>query len=60
MGGGEGRGRKRRVNLDWEREREGFFEKRGLSLEEVEKKRKGKGWFSEIEGKEREILRKEI
>lgn len=37
------RGRKRRVNLDWEREREGFFEKRGLSLEEVEKKRKGKG-----------------
>lgn len=41
LGGGEGRGRKRRVNL--EREREGFFEKRGLSLEEVEKKRKGKG-----------------
>lgn len=38
------RGRKRRVNLDWEREkREGFFEKRGMSLEEVEKKRKGKG-----------------
>lgn len=36
------RGRKRRVNLDWEREREGFFEKRGLSLEEVEKKRKEK------------------
>lgn len=37
------RGRKRRVNLDWEREREGFFEKRRLSLEEIEKKRKGKG-----------------
>lgn len=36
------RGRKRRVNLDWEREREEFFEKRGLSLEEVEKKRNGK------------------
>lgn len=37
------RGRKRRVNSDWEREREGFFEKRGLSLEEVEKKRKREG-----------------
>lgn len=52
------RGRKRRVNLDWEREREGFFEKGGCPWRKLRKR--GRGRFSEIEGKEREIQRKEI
>lgn len=42
LGGGEGRGRKRRVNLDWEREREGFFEKGGCPWRKLRKREKGR------------------
>lgn len=54
------RRRKGKTNSDWEKEREGFFEKRGVSLEDMERGREEEGvWFGEMEKKEREKQRKE-
>lgn len=36
------RGRKRRVNLDWERERKGFFEKGGCPWRKLRKRGRGR------------------
>jgi len=55
----EERGRKGRKNSDWERVRDRFFVERGISLEEVERRREGeREWFTEIEERERENQRK--
>jgi len=50
------RGREGRKLSDWEGERERFFVERGISLEDVERRREGEGqWFTEMEGREKEL-----
>lgn len=45
---------------DWEREREGFFEERGIRIGEVERRREKEGMaYEEMERKDKELQREE-
>ena len=49
-----------RVRSNWEEERKKFFEKREITIEEVERKREeGEEWYGELERKDKEKQRKE-
>ncbi|XP_071572942.1 uncharacterized protein [Temnothorax nylanderi] len=56
----KGREKEGRAGSSWEREREGFFEERGVGLKELERLREeGDGWHRKLVGVDKETQRKE-